>query len=154
MNSGKKHLDWVKGYFREACRTQVLENFLGAELTSLRRGRVRCAMKVRGEHGNIYGTVHGGTLAAISDFAMGVACVTTGRRVVTIDMNISYIKGAPAAGRLTAEGSVVSEGKRIMRAEGKVFCGRQLLVRAQASYYVTGEFHAGDFPRPAPAAVR
>lgn len=145
----KKHLDWVKEYFRKSAGTDVLENFLGLRITRLAEGRAACAMKAQPRHGNIYGTVHGGTLAAVSDFAMGVACVTTGRRVVTIDMNVSYIKGAPAGSSLTAVGEVVSSGKRIMRAEGKIYSGRQLLARAQASYYVTGEFTAADHPRPA-----
>lgn len=147
MTVTKAHLNWVKDYFRKACRTPVLENFLGAEVVSLAEGRSVCRMKTDAGHANIYGTVHGGTLAALSDFAMGVACVSTGRRVVTIDMNISYIKGAPSGGALKAEGEVISSGKRIMRAEGKIYSGRQLLVRTQASYYVTGEFHSGDYPR-------
>lgn len=144
----KKHLDWVKDYFKKSAGTDVLERFLGLRITRLAAGRAACEMKALGKHANIYGTVHGGTLAAVSDFAMGVACVTTGRRVVTIDMSVSYIKSAPAGSRLTAVGEVVSAGKRIMRAEGKIYRGRELLARAQASYYVTGEFSAADHPLP------
>lgn len=149
MAATKKRLEWVRGYFKRASRTAVLENFMGVKITGLNEGAATCSMKAAAKHGNIYGTVHGGTLASLSDFAMGVACVTTGRRVVTIDMNVSYIKSAPVGGRLTAVGQVVSSGKKIMRAEGKVYSGEQLLVRSQASYYVTGEFNADDYPRPA-----
>lgn len=60
---------------------------------------------------------------------------------MTIDLNISYIKNAPAGSALTVTGQVVSGGKKIMRAEGRIYHGRQLLCRAQASYYVTGDFH-------------
>lgn len=144
----KKHLAWVKKYFNKTGRAPVLEDFLGLRLTALEEGKAGCAMTAAPKHSNIYGTVHGGTFAAVADFAMGVACVTTGKRVVTIDMNVSYIKSAPAGSRLKAVGEVVSRGKRIMRAEGKIFCGDLLLARAQASYYVTGEFHAGDYPGP------
>jgi len=145
----KKHLTWVKNYFNKADSAPVLENFLGLRITGLKDGASACAMRAEQRHCNIYGTVHGGTFAAAADFAMGLACVTTGRRVVTIDMNVSYIKSAPAGSRLTAAGRVVSRGKKIMRAEGQIFSGGQLLARAQASYYVTGEFTAADHPRPA-----
>lgn len=142
----KKHLAWVKDYFRKSARTDVLENFLGLRITTLGKGRAGCEMKALERHGNIYGTVHGGTLAAVADFAMGVACVTAGKRVVTIDMGVSYIKGAPAGTRLRAEGEVISAGRRIMRAEGRIYAGRELLAKSQASYYVTGEFTAADHP--------
>ncbi len=147
MPATKKHIDWVKEYFRKACGTPVLENFLGVTLDSAEEGKVSCRMKAAPAHGNIYGTVHGGTLAALADFAMGVACVTTGKRVVTIDMNISYIKGSPVDCGLRAEGQVVSAGRRIMRAEGRIYGGDQLLARTQASYYITGDFTAEDHPR-------
>lgn len=146
----KKHLAWVRDYFKKSLRTPVLENFLGLRITGMKKGRVTCGMKAAQRHGNIYGTLHGGTLAAVADFAMGVACISTGRRVVTIDMNISYIKSAPAGSSIKAVGEVVSGGKRIMRAEGKIYRGGQLLARTQASYYVTGDFTAADHPDSSP----
>ncbi|HNW44710.1 MAG TPA: PaaI family thioesterase [Elusimicrobiales bacterium] len=142
----KKHLAWIREYFRKSSRTDVLENFLGLRITKLAKGRCECAMKAVERHGNIYGTVHGGTLAAVADFAMGVACVTAGKRVVTIDMSVSYLKGAPARTRLRAEGEVICAGRRLMRAEGRIYGGGELLARSQASYYVTGEFTAADHP--------
>jgi acyl-CoA thioesterase len=58
-------------------------------------------------------------------------------------MNISYIKSAPKGSTLTATGEVISRGKTIMRAVGEIFDEQgQLLVRSQASYYVTGDFRA------------
>ena len=139
----KKRLAWLINYFKKSSRTPVLENFLGLKITALEEGKVTCRMKIAAKHCNIYGTVHGGTLASVSDFAMGVACVSTGKRVVTIDMSVSYIKSSSAGSRLTAVGQVVSRGNKIMRAEGKIYEGDQLLARSQASYYVTGDFNAG-----------
>ena len=142
----QKHLSWVRNYFREICETSVLENFMGLKIVKIGAGKVTCATKIIDRHCNLYGTIHGGTLASISDVAMGVACVTMGRRVVTIDMNISYIKNATVGSALTAVGKVVSGGKKIMRAECRIFHGKVLLARSQASYYVTGDFHKNDYP--------
>jgi acyl-CoA thioesterase len=69
----KERLAWLKDYFKKSSRTPVLENFLGLKLTSLEEGEAACGMKIAAKHCNIYGTVHGGTLAAVSDFAMGPA---------------------------------------------------------------------------------
>jgi acyl-CoA thioesterase len=105
-------------------------------------------MKTTEKHSNIYGTVHGGTLASFSDIAMGTSCLTLGRKVVTIDMNISYIKSAPAGSTLTAIGEVISNGNTIMRVAGEIFDEHhQLLVRSQASYFVTGDFGEDDYPQ-------
>lgn len=76
---------------------------------------------------------------------MGTSCITLGKRVVTIDMNVSYIKSAPKGSTLSAIGQVISHGKTIMRTVGEIFDEQgQLLVRSQASYYVTGDFRPED----------
>lgn len=139
----KKRLAWLKNYFKKSSGTPVLENFLGLKLTALEEGEAACCMKIAAKHCNIYGTVHGGTLASVADFVMGVACVSTGKRVVTIDMSVSYVKSAAAGGKLAAVGRVVSRGNKIMRAEGKIYEGDRLVARSHASYYVTGDFNAG-----------
>jgi acyl-CoA thioesterase len=64
-------------------------------------------------------------------------------------MNISYIKSAPEGSALTAIGEVISNGKTIMRAVGEIFDEQnQLLVRSQASYFITGDFTENDHPQP------
>jgi len=143
----RKHLLWMKNYFKRIYKTPVLENFLGLELVELEEGNVTYRFKAAEKHCNLYGTVHGGALASIADVAMGVACVSLGKRVVTIDMNVSYIKNAPVGSTLVATGQVVSSGKTIMRVAGQIYHGQQLLVRAQASYFITGNFCKTDYPR-------
>lgn len=142
-----EHLSWVHNYMSETYSTPVLENFLGIKVKELKEGRVTLETKIKDEHSNIYGFVHGGTLSSISDVAMGISCVTLEKRVVTIDMNISFIKNAPIGSTLTAVGKVISNGKTIMRTIGQVFDeNQQLLVSSQASYYVIGDFNKNDFP--------
>jgi len=142
----KTHLKWVEGYFRKIYRSKILENFLKMKLVGIGVGKVTCKTTILDRHCNLYGSIHGGTLASIADTVMGTSCVTLGRRVVTIDMTISYIKSAPVGSTLTAVGEVVSSGKTIMRAVGLIYSGKELLARSQASYFVTGEFHEKDHP--------
>lgn len=139
---------WIQNYLKEIYQTPILENFLELEVVELSEGSSIYRTKIIDKHCNFYGFVHGGTLAAMSDVAMGVSCLSLGKRVVTIDMNISYIKNVPVGSTLTAVGKVISNGKTIMRAVGKIFNEQQLLVRAQASYYVIGDFCERDYPKP------
>jgi acyl-CoA thioesterase len=142
----KEHLLWVKNYLKEIYQSPILENFLDLQIIEVEEGKVTYSTKIVDRHSNFYGFVHGGTLASISDIAMGVSCITLGKRVVTIDMSISYIKNAPTGSIITAVGEVISNGRTIMRAVGEIYHGQQLLVRSQASYFVTGDFVESDCP--------
>ncbi|MDP4094227.1 MAG: PaaI family thioesterase [Bacillota bacterium] len=144
----EEHLKWIRSYLEDVYKTPIMENFLGLNIVELNEGKAVMSTKIAGEQCNFYGFIHGGILASISDVVMGVSCTTLGKRIVTIDMNISYIKNAPAGSILNAYGEVVSNGNTIMRATGEIYCGEQLLVRSQASYFVTGEFCEKDFPQP------
>lgn len=144
----REHLKWVKAYFEQVYKTPVLEKFLALKIAKVAEGTVTYRAKIEAEHCNLYGGIHGGTLASLADVVMGCSCVTLGRRVVTIDMNISYIKNAPQGCTLTAVGEVVSRGKTIMRATGEIYEGKTLLARSQASYFVVGEFSESDCPAP------
>lgn len=135
----QEHLDWLRGHLHELYQTPILESFLNLRIVELSEGKVVFQSDIADRHSNIYGFIHGGTFASICDTAMGVACVTYAKRIVTIDLNVSYIRNIPAEGIITATGIVVSNGKTIMRASGEVYSADgQLLVQSHASYFVTG----------------
>ncbi len=147
-NNINGNLLWLENYLKEAYQAPILENFLGLKLAELGEGKIILTAQIIDKHCNLYGFVHGGTLASISDIAMGVACITHGIRVVTIDMNVSYIKNTQEGSTITAIGQVISSGRTIMRASGEIYNDQQqLLVRSQASYFVTGDFNLKDFPK-------
>lgn len=143
----QEHISWVRNYLTEAYKAPILENFLDLQIQEISEGTVTFSIKIAEKHSNIYGFVHGGTLASISDIVMGVSCITLAKRIVTIDMSTSYIKNAPVGSTLTAIGKVISNGKTIMRASSEVYHDDQLLVRAQASYFVIGNFSEDDYPK-------
>lgn len=89
----EEYLSWLSNYLEEIYQTSILENFLQLQVVKFELGEIALSTKIAEKHSNFYGFVHGGTLASISDIAMGVSCITLGKRVVTIDMNVSYIKG-------------------------------------------------------------
>lgn len=143
------HLTWFRNYLISIYQTPILENFLDLDIIDLAEGKAVYAAKIASRHSNIYGFAHGGTLAALADIAMGASCITLGKRIVTIDMNINFIKGAPTGSQLTVNGEVINSGNTIMRAAAEIFNDQnQLLVRSQASYFITGVFNEKDYPQP------
>ena len=75
-------------------------------------------------HLNPAGTVHGGLAATMLDSCMGLAVQTLldkGIGSTTLEFKISFVRPiTPDTGPITAVGSVISCGRRIGTAEGRV----------------------------------
>jgi uncharacterized protein (TIGR00369 family) len=73
---------------------------------------------------NPYGTVHGGYVATLLDSTMTCAVQTTvgaGFGVTTVEFKVNFVRPlAPDVGRLRAIGTVITSGKRLGTAEGKL----------------------------------
>lgn len=144
----EEHLMWLQKYIKKIYQTPIMENFLNLKIVEIEEGKVTFSAKIVDEHCNIYGFVHGGTLASIADAVMGTSCTTLGKRVVTTDMSISYIKNVTAGSTLTAVGKVISNGRTMMRTTAKIYDEKkELLVSVQGSYYVIGDFHQDNYPK-------
>lgn len=115
---------------------------LQMEIIELAEGTAKLSMPVvHGKHTNLYNMAHGGALASLADTAMGMACATTGKKVVTLDMNLNYIRGVECQEAITAVATLNHNGSRTMVAEVDIFDGmNQLLVKARATFFVTGTF--------------
>jgi uncharacterized protein (TIGR00369 family) len=77
-----------------------------------------------GAHLNPAGTVHGGCAATLLDSCMGLAVQTTLEKGVvqtTVEFKITLMRPiTPQTGLLKAEGVVLSRGRRIGTAEGRI----------------------------------
>lgn len=89
-------------------------------------------------HANVYGTAHGGAIAAAADSACGLALATlleSGQTAVTIDLRVSYL--APFdGGVLTARGEVVHKGRINAIESAKLTQGDKLVAIATAIHYI------------------
>lgn len=117
-------------------------NLLGISIRSVEEGKAELCMPVTaGKHTNLYNIAHGGALASLADSAMGIACATTGKKVVTLEMNMNFIKGASPQEAIIAIGQVIHNGKNTIIAEGDIVDSKkQLLAKARGTFFVTGEF--------------
>ncbi|HWR44178.1 PaaI family thioesterase [Sporomusa sp.] len=115
---------------------------LQMEIVELEAGMAKLSMPViDGKHTNFYNMAHGGALASLADTAMGMACVTTGKKVVTLDMNLNYIRSAECQEAIIAVGTLIHNGSQTMVAEADIFDGtHNLIVKARGTFFVTGTF--------------
>jgi len=85
----------------------------GLELQAAEEGRAVLRMRVRTQHKQVHGVVHGGILASLADTAGGICCYTVlprGTRVATVEMKINFLEPVDR-GVLTAEARLLRRGR-------------------------------------------
>ena len=110
-----------------------LPAFLGASLDRYGPGTLRASMTVRDEHLTPMGAIHGGVMAGFVDHVLGCVLyplMQRGQWAATTEFKLNYL-AAVKKGRLTAESTVVSFGRRtaVVRVEvandGRLACTAQ-----------------------------
>jgi uncharacterized protein (TIGR00369 family) len=117
-------LEFVRGLTDGTLPLNTIAKTLGYEITEAESGRVVVTAEPRDIHLNPAGTVHGGLAATMLDSCMGLAIQSTlekGIGSTTLEFKISFIRPiTPETGAIKAEGTVVSRGRRVGTAEGRV----------------------------------
>ncbi len=100
---------------REVYRGNPFIGYCGITIDAVKCGEATLSLVVDdAKHTNQYGFTHGGALEALADIALGVACATVGKRVMTLSFNMSFIKNIHAGERATAVATVRHNGRRTM----------------------------------------
>ena len=93
-------------------------------MTEAAHGRVVIVAQPTNAHLNPAGTVHGGFSATLLDSCMGLAIQSTlekGISQTTLEFKISLVRPITAeTGDIRAEGVVLSRGRRVGTAEGRI----------------------------------
>jgi uncharacterized protein (TIGR00369 family) len=117
-------LEFVQGLVDGTLPLNTIAQTLGYDITAAASGRVVVTAQPTGAHLNPAGTVHGGLAATLLDSCMGLAIQTTLERGLghtTLEFKISLVRPiTPDTGLITAEGVVLSRGRRIGTAEGRL----------------------------------
>ncbi len=97
---------------------------LGMTLGEIEPGRVTFKLDV-GEHlYNPIGSVHGGVCCTLLDSAMGCAVHTTlgvGQAYTTLELKVNLVRALTLdATRVVAEGEVITTGRRVATASGRI----------------------------------
>jgi uncharacterized protein (TIGR00369 family) len=120
-------LEFVQGLVDGTLPLNTIARTLGYEVTEAVSGRVVVTAEPSGNHLNPAGTVHGGFAATLLDSCMGLAVQSTLERGVgqtTLEFKISLLRPiTPETGAIRAEGMVLSRGRRVGTAEGRLTDG-------------------------------
>jgi uncharacterized protein (TIGR00369 family) len=117
------------------------ENFLGVKFLEYSNGRCKIELDVRDEFLNIGGTVHGGVINALCDIALSgaVTCNFTDQAdtVVTMQMNVNFLRAGQPGDRLIAYGEVIKKGSTVVYVEGGIQNQKgKLLARASGDWFI------------------
>jgi uncharacterized protein (TIGR00369 family) len=125
-------LQFVQGLADGTLPLNMIAKTLGYDVTEAADGRVVITAEPNDSHLNPAGTVHGGLAATLLDSCMGLAVQSTlekGVSQTTLEFKISLLRPiTPATGLITAEGVVMSRGRRIGTAEGRITDGNGRLL--------------------------
>ena len=125
-------LAFVQGLVDGTLPLNTIAQTLGYDVSEAESGRVVVTLVPDDSHLNPSGTVHGGLAATLLDSAMGLAIWSTlekGLGQTTLEFKISLLRPIlPETGVITAEGLVLSRGRRIGTAEGRVTDGKGRLL--------------------------
>jgi uncharacterized protein (TIGR00369 family) len=117
-------LEFVQGLVDGTLPLNTIAETLGYDVTEATNGRVVVAARPSGIHLNPAGTVHGGLAATLLDSCMGLAVQSTLEKGVgqtTLEFKISLLRPiTPETGEIMAEGNVLSRGRRVGTAEGRI----------------------------------
>lgn len=117
-------LDFVRGLADGTLPLNTIARTLGYDITEAENGRVVVSAEPTAQHLNPAGTVHGGLAATMLDSCMGLAVQSTlekGLGSTTLEFKISFVRPiTPQTGPIRAEGTVISRGRRVGTAEGRV----------------------------------
>ena len=129
----------VSDYINHFYDDNPFTNHLGVDIISINEGKVSVALKIKHEHTNVYGIAHGGVIMSLCDMAMGAACLSMSKKVVTIDMNINIIKSIAQEDTALVKGCIIHNGKSTLVAECEVFnTAKKLCAKARGTFFVIG----------------
>ena len=99
----------LKSFFSTGDR---FANHSGVELVEAGPGLAKARMKIEPFHFNAAGTVHGGAIFTLADFAFAVASNSHGTLAMGINTSVSFVKAA-LAGILYADARELSRNAKL-----------------------------------------
>lgn len=144
-----EHFSRLKEYLYKRHEFDAHVNLLQIKIARIEEGSAELTMPVLQDiHSNLFKVAHGGALASLADTAMGLACATAGKKVVTLEMNMNFIRGAIAQEAIYAKGNLLHNGNRTMVAEAEVVDGmNKVLLKARGTFFIVDTFLTDELYR-------
>ena len=112
MQTGVAHAGDVAGSIQRFFKNDKFAERADIELLSVSPGQARAKMTLHPHHLNGYGTVQGGAIFTLADFAFAAASNSHGTVAVAINVSITFMK-AGTTGTLWAEAREISRNPKL-----------------------------------------
>lgn len=122
-----------------------LKEFLGFEIER-GEGSAVASLELGDDHMNPIDVAHGAVAFALMDTAMGAAVMSVvgdDKRCATIEIHTRFHRGA-RAGRLTAEATVLTAGRRVVQLEARTTGDDGRLVASATGSFAVFEIDQGQ----------
>ena len=83
----------IRDYLNERCLANEFAKNCGMQIDEVNKPHIVMSMPITKALTNIYGIAHGGSLSTLADTCIGLTCFVYGKRVVTVDMTMNFLKG-------------------------------------------------------------
>ncbi len=135
-----KEIEKLKSHYLTMIAEKNFDHFIDPKIIDLIDGEAVIHWQPKADHLNRFGAVHGGALAALIDTVAAITSLTQMKRIVTIELNVSYIKAANINTKIVAKGKVIQSGKSLIRTRVELFNEEgQLLTTGNLTFFVLGE---------------
>ena len=115
--------------------------YLHMAVSAIAAGQVELRLQIAQEFTNVYKIAHGGVLMSVADTAMGAACLSLGKKVVTLDFGMNFLQAVPAGAEMTARGRVIHNGSRTMVCDCDVMDDDgNVYMRTRWTFFVKSKF--------------
>ncbi len=117
------NIEKIREYFKKD--TFAAQNGINIVSVDEKSATVEC--NIRQDHYNCKGTVQGGLIFTLADFAFAVVTNWGENSVISQNITITYVRPA-LGGKLTAIARIVSEGRSMMLVEAEVYNDQNKLI--------------------------
>lgn len=115
-------------------------SYLGMELVRVEPGYAEGRIRMEKHHMNIYGGMHGGCVYALADTVAGIAAVTCGRYVTTLNGNMNYMQPVRDTEYVICKAKTIRQGGRIAVLDVVIENDRgDILSNGSFNYYCTSK---------------
>lgn len=136
----KNQIQKIKDQYLAMIDQKNFDHFINPNIIKLEDGLAEVRWLPQPEHLNRFGAIHGGALAGLIDSVASITSLTKLKRIVTIEMNISYIKAATISNKILAKGVFIQAGKSLIRTTVELFNeDNQLITRGNLTFFILGE---------------
>lgn len=119
------------------CEQKGWRKHCGIKVAKLEGDKLTLSMLITEDLSNVHGIAHGGAISGLLDTVMGLSCIIRGKNVVTMNLNLNFIKGPKTGTVVYATADISHIGRTSIITEAQCFDDKGVLyAKANGTFYV------------------